>query len=56
LNQVLGNNKKNTKKLNKVGINNYDELAKLDPKKKNRRTKRRGKDQNNKTSKITNRG
>ena len=34
LNQVLGNNKKNTKKLNKVGINNYDELAKLDPKKK----------------------
>ena len=34
LNQVLGNNKKNTKKLNKVGINNYDDLAKLDPKKK----------------------
>ena len=35
LNQVLGNNKKNIKKLNKAGINNYYDLAKLDLKKKN---------------------
>ncbi len=34
LNQVLGNNKNNIKKLNEAGINNFSELSKLDPKKK----------------------
>ncbi len=34
LNQVLGNNKKNIKKLNDAGIKNLDELAKLNPKTK----------------------
>ena len=34
LNQVLGNNKKNIKKLNNAGIQNLDELAKLNPKTK----------------------
>ena len=34
LNQVLGNNKKNIKKLNNAGIKNLDELAKLNPKTK----------------------
>ncbi len=34
LNQVLGNNKKNIKKLNNAGIKNFDELAKLNPKTK----------------------
>ena len=34
LNQALGNNKKNIKKLNNAGIQNLDELAKLNPKTK----------------------
>ena len=34
LNQVLGNNKNNIKRLNEAGIKNFDELSKLDPKKK----------------------
>ena len=35
LNQVLGNNKNNIKRLNEAGIKNFSELSKLDPKKKN---------------------
>ena len=34
LNQVLGNNKNNIKRLNEAGIKNFSELSKLDPKKK----------------------
>jgi len=34
LNQILGSNKNNIKKLNNAGVNNFNELAKLDPKKK----------------------
>ena len=34
LNQVLGNNRKNNKSFNTAGINNYDQLAALDPKTK----------------------
>jgi len=34
LNQVLGSNKNNIKKLNNAGVSNFNELAKLDPKKK----------------------
>ena len=34
LNQVLGSNKNNIKKLNDAGVYNYVELSKLDPKKK----------------------
>ena len=34
LNQVLGSNKNNIKKLNNAEVNNLNELAKLDPKKK----------------------
>ena len=34
LNQVLGNNKNNIKRLNEASIKNFSELSKLDPKKK----------------------
>ena len=34
LNQVLGSNKNNIKKLNNAGVTNFNKLAKLDPKKK----------------------